>query len=267
MMNCKAPLVGIRGGGDLASGIAHRLFKAGFPIIITELANPRMVRRSVCFGEAVWEGKVEIEGVEARLIHSEVELEDVKRHHYIGILIDPEGQIFDKLPVQFLVDARMLKRNVADQRRQGRLVIGVGPGFCVGENVDLVIETMRGHTLGQVIYQGSALPDTGIPGIIAGESKRRLLKAPCCGIFQAEAELGKMVVENEVIGRVNDVPVKVLLSGKLRGLIRSGTEVKSGEKIGDCDPRGDKVDIYTISDKARAVGGGVLEAIVGKLLS
>ena len=267
MMNCKAPLVGIRGGGDLASGIAHRLFKAGFPIIITELANPRMVRRSVCFGEAVWEGKVEIEGVEARLIHSEVELEDVKRHRYIGILIDPEGQIFDKLPVQFLVDARMLKRNVADQRRQGRLVIGVGPGFCVGENVDLVIETMRGHTLGQVIYQGSALPDTGSPGIIAGESKRRLLKAPCCGIFRAEAELGKMVVENEVIGRVNDVPVKVLLSGKLRGLIRSGTEVKSGEKIGDCDPRGDKVDIYTISDKARAVGGGVLEAIVGKLLS
>ncbi len=267
MINYKAPLVGIRGGGDLASGIAHRLFRAGFPIVISELVNPRMVRRSVCFGEAVWEGKVQIEGVEARLISSETELQDVEQHHYIGILVDPEGKIFDKLQVRFLVDARMLKRKVADQRHPSRLVIGVGPGFCVGNNADRIIETMRGHTLGQVIYKGSALPDTGIPGTIAGESKRRLLKAPCNGIFQAKAELGKMVIEGEVIGWVNNIPVKVSLSGKLRGLIRSGTQVSFGEKIGDCDPRGDKVDIYTISDKARAVGGGVLEAIVGELFS
>ena len=265
MINYKVPLVGIRGGGDLASGIAHRLFRAGFPIIISELANPRMVRRSVCFGEDVWEGKVQIEDVEARLIHSEAELQGVEQHHYIGVVVDPEGKIFDKLQVRFLVDARMLKKEVADQRHPSRWVIGVGPGFCVGNNADCVIETMRGHTLGQVICQGCALPDTGIPGIIAGESKRRLLKAPCNGIFQAEAKLGKMVVEGEVIGWVNDIPVQVSLSGKLRGLIRNGTEVRLGEKIGDCDPRGDKVDIYTISDKARSVGGGVLEAVVGKL--
>ena len=195
MMNCNAPLVGIRGGGDLASGIAHRLFKAGFPIIITELANPRMVRRSVCFGEAVWEGKVEIEGVEARLIHSEVELEDVKRHRYIGILIDPEGQIFDKLPVQFLVDARMLKRNVADQRRQGRLVIGVGPGFCVGENVDLVIETMRGHTLGQVIYQGSALPDPEFQELLLAKVSVVFSKRLVVAFFKLKLSLEKWLLK------------------------------------------------------------------------
>lgn len=265
MANYKIPLVGIRGGGDLASGVAHRLFKAGFPVIMSELAHPRMVRRSVCFGEAVWEGQVAIEGVQAQLISSEDKLKGAEQHQYIGVIIDPEGQIFDKLSARFLVDARMLKKEVEDQRRSRRFVIGLGPGFCAGSNVDCVIETMRGHNLGRVIDQGGAIPDTGTPGVIAGESRRRLLKAPCRGIFQAEAELGKIVHEGEVVGRVNDIPVKVSLSGKLRGLIRSGTEVRLGEKIGDCDPRGEAVDIYTISDKARAIGGGVLEAVVGRI--
>ena len=265
MISYKAPLVGIRGGGDLASGIAHRLFRAGFPIIISELANPRMVRRSVCFGEAVWEKIVKIEEVEARLIQSEAEIEGVKQRRYIGVAVDPEGQIFDKLQVKFLVDARMLKNEVPDQRRHERFVIGLGPGFTAGVNVDKVIETMRGHTLGKVISQGAAIPNTGVPGVIAGESIRRLIKAPKQGIFKSAAELGQIVTEGDIVGWVDEVPVRVLLSGKLRGLIRSGIKVKQGEKIGDCDPRGEKVDIYTISDKARAIGGGVLEAISGEL--
>ena len=267
MINYKAPLVGIRGGGDLASGIAHRLFMAGFPIVISELANPRMVRRSVCFGEAVWENNVKIEGVEARLIQPGVDIEEIKQRRYIGVVVDPEGQIFDKLQVKFLVDARMLKNEVADQRHQNRFVIGLGPGFTAGVNVDKVIETMRGHTLGKVISQGAAIPNTGVPGVIAGESIRRLIKAPQQGIFKAVAELGQIVTEGDIVGWIDEIPVKVLLSGKLRGLIRSGTKVKQGEKIGDCDPRGEKVDIYTISDKARAIGGGVLEAIVGRIFS
>ncbi|MGM9992537.1 MAG: selenium-dependent molybdenum cofactor biosynthesis protein YqeB [Candidatus Bruticola sp.] len=266
-MHFKAPLVGIRGGGDLASGIAHRLFQAGFPLIISELEHPRMVRRSVCFGEAVWENKISIEKVEAVLIQSESQLSEVLARKYIGVAVDPEGKIFDKLNVPFLVDARMLKREIDDQRRPGRFVVGIGPGFTAGLNVDRVIETMRGHTLGKVIYSGQPLPNTGVPGIIAGESIRRLIKAPCCGVFRAEAELGQMVCEGQIVGWVNEKPVKVLLSGKLRGLIRNGTEVACGEKLGDCDPRGEKVDIYTISDKARAIGGGVLEAVLSQVFA
>lgn len=267
MIKYKAPLIGIRGGGDLASGIAYRLFQAGFPVLMSELSQPRMVRRSVCFGEAVWEKRVCIEGTEARLIQAESELEGLEKRCYIGVIVDPEGRIFDKMQVHFLVDARMLKKELSDQRRPDRFVIGLGPGFCAGGNVDCVIETMRGHTLGQVIYQGKALPNTGIPGIVAGESLRRLIKAPCQGIFQAEVELGQIVSEGQTVGRIGEIPVKVWLSGKLRGLIRSGTAVEVGEKLGDCDPRGEKVNICTISDKARAIGGGVLEAIVGRIFS
>ncbi|MGM9997931.1 MAG: selenium-dependent molybdenum cofactor biosynthesis protein YqeB [Candidatus Bruticola sp.] len=266
-MHFRAPLIGIRGGGDLASGIAHRLFQSGFPLIISELDCPRMVRRSVCFGEAVWEDRVTVEGVEAVLIRSDSQLKEVLEHKCIGVVVDPEGKIFENLNVPFLVDARMLKKEVDDQRRADRFVIGLGPGFTAGVNVDRVIETMRGHTLGKVIGSGQALPNTGVPGVIAGESLRRLIKAPCNGVFHAVAKLGQMVTEGQVVGRVNDRPVQVLLSGKLRGLIRSGTEVACGEKIGDCDPRGEKVDIYTISDKARAIGGGVLEAVLSQVFA
>ena len=268
MYNFKAPLIGIRGSGDLATGVAHRLFKAGFPVIMTELANPRMVRRSVSMGEAVWEGLVCVEGVTAKLLSqplTQQELQGILERQYVGVVVDPEAKSFEQLRIKFEVDARMLKKELPDQRRPGHFVIGLGPGFVAGENVDRVVETMRGITLGQVITKGSPIANTGVPGVVGGESLRRLLKAPKSGLFKACAKLGDLVKAGDTVAYVDDEPVKVLIDGKLRGLIRTGTLVKEREKVGDCDPRGESVDIYTISDKARAIGGGVLEAVVSQI--
>ena len=268
MYNFKAPLIGIRGSGDLATGVAHRLFKAGFPVIMTELANPRMVRRSVSMGEAVWEGLVCVEGVTAKLLSqplTQQELQGILERQYVGVVVDPEAKSFEQLRIKFEVDARMLKKELPDQRRPDHFIIGLGPGFVAGENIDRVVETMRGITLGQVITKGSPIANTGVPGVVGGESLRRLLKAPKSGLFKACAKLGDLVRAGDTVAYVDDEPVKVLIDGKLRGLIRTGTLVKEREKVGDCDPRGESVDIYTISDKARAIGGGVLEAVVSQI--
>ncbi len=268
MYNFKVPLIGIRGSGDLATGVAHRLFKAGFPVIMTELANPRMVRRSVSMGEAVWEGLVCVEGVTAKLLSqplTQQELQGILERQYVGVVVDPEAKSFEQLRIKFEVDARMLKKELPDQRRPDHFIIGLGPGFVAGENIDCVVETMRGITLGQVITKGSPIANTGVPGVVGGESLRRLLKAPKSGLFKACAKLGDLVRAGDTVAYVDDEPVKVLIDGKLRGLIRTGTLVKEREKVGDCDPRGESVDIYTISDKARAIGGGVLEAVVSQI--
>lgn len=264
------PLVIIRGGGDLATGAAYRLYKSGWPVLITELEKPRMVRRTVCMGEAVWDGNIEIEGVRAEKteLDSLVEtdggtsaaMDKILKREVIGVTVDPEGLSIKALRPHILVDARMTKLKAEDQRAEGRLTVGIGPGFEAGVNVDAVIETMRGITLGKVLYEGSAIPNTGVPGVVGGESIRRLLKAPAAGIFEAEARIGDLVKAGQLVGYVAGVPVYVQIDGLLRGLIRNGTEVKLDEKIGDCDPRGSKVDVYTISDKSRAIGGGVLEA-------
>ncbi|MBQ7529404.1 EF2563 family selenium-dependent molybdenum hydroxylase system protein [bacterium] len=264
----RLPLIVIRGGGDLASGVAYRLFRSGFPILMTEVAHPRMVRCSVSFGEAILSGSVFVEDVQARLIEgAPVEIESVLRREFIGVMIDPEGQIIDKLSPRVIVDARMLKVELEDQRRSNCAVIGLGPGFTAGENVDYVIETMRGITLGKVIDRGSAIANTGTPGVVAGESVRRLIRAPISGTFKAIKKLGDIVEAEDVVGYVDGVPVKVAIAGRLRGLIRDNIFVNSQEKLGDCDPRGEKVDIYTISDKSRAIGGGVLEAAMRYLFA
>lgn len=261
----RLPLIIIRGGGDLASGAAFRLFQSGFPVLMTELAAPRMVRRTVCFGEAIWDGISVIEGVTARRFDLGDDLTPVLERKCVGAVVDKEGESIQRLHPQAVVDARMLKSELPDQRFLAPCVIGLGPGFCAGGNVHFVIETMRGLTLGQVIGKGEPVPDTGVPGIIAGESSRRLIRAPKAGSFTGICKIGDLVEEGQTVGFIEGEPVRVSLSGRLRGLIRDGIIAGEQEKIGDVDPRGEQVDVHTVSDKSRAVGGGVLEAVMRHL--
>jgi len=251
------PLVVLRGGGDLASGVAHRLFVSGFPVVILELPQPRMIRRTVSFAEAVYRGQVRVEGVSARRVEDPLACPGE-----IPVLLDPEADTLRGLEPGVLVDARMLKANRGTCREQAPVVVGLGPGFQAGQDVDFVVETQRGHELGRVLLEGAAQPDTGIPGVLGGESSRRVVRAPGAGLFRVEREIGCLVQRGERLGRVGSSPVLSPLDGLLRGLLHDGLEVRAGEKIADVDPRGHQVDVHTLSDKSRAVGGGVLEAIM-----
>lgn len=252
----------IRGGGDLASGIAHRLYQCGFPVVILEIPSPTVIRRTVAFAQAVYDGQAKVEGVTALLVSTPGEALQKMSEGFIPVIVDPSGQFVPELHPLALVDAIIAKRNIGTHKGQAPIVIGVGPGFTAGKDVDAVIETSRGHDLGRVIYHGEALPDTGIPGDIAGYTIERIIRAPATGIFRGQVEIGSSVEEGQVLGKVNDSQVLAPLAGILRGLIAQGTHVKQGMKIGDVDPRGKKEYCYTISDKARAIGGGVLEAIL-----
>ncbi|MFZ5755100.1 MAG: selenium-dependent molybdenum cofactor biosynthesis protein YqeB [Bacillota bacterium] len=252
----------IRGGGDLATGIAHRLFQSGFPVVILEIPQPTVIRRTVAFAQSVYDGQTTIEGVTAVLVSTPGEALEKMTEGFIPVLIDPFGQHIPQLHPLALVDAIIAKRNLGTYRGQAPIVIGVGPGFAAGKDVDAVIETSRGHDLGRVIYQGEALPDTGIPGDIGGFTVERIIRAPGTGVFQGLVEIGSSVEKDQIIGEVHGSPVLAPITGIVRGIIAQGAHVKQGMKIGDVDPRGKKEYCYTISDKARAIGGGVLEAIL-----
>ncbi len=254
-------LVIIRGGGDLATGVAVRLFRAGFPVMILEIERPTVIRLPVSFARAIYEGKVIVEDVEAVLIPSWEKAEEIIKKGKIPVLIDPKGNCIEKLSPTVLVDAILAKRNLGTRKDQAPLVIGLGPGFTAGEDVDVVIETKRGHNLGRVYYQGQAVPDTGVPGEIGGESKRRLLRAPAEGKIVPLHQIGDLVKAGEIIAEVEGVPLKAEISGVLRGLIYSQSWVVRGMKVGDIDPRGVREYCFTVSDKARSIGGAVLEAI------
>lgn len=264
-MKLKNILVIIRGGGDLASGIAVRLFRAGFNIIILETLHPLAIRLPVSFASAVFEGSCQIENIKGILAETYDEADQIINDNKIAILIDPIGRSFEYYKQFVLIDAIMAKRNLGTNKEQAPLVIGIGPGFEAGIDVDAVIETKRGHYLGRVIYQGSALPDTGIPGEIAGESDKRLLRAPAEGLMIPEHQIGDLVQENDVIATVNGIPLTARLSGVLRGLIYPNTPVTEGMKVGDIDHRGIKDYCFTVSDKALSIGGGTLEAICSYL--
>lgn len=255
------PRVVVRGGGDLGTGVAHRLFMAGFPVLLLELPQPRMIRHTVCFGEAVYRGEHRVEEVVARLCR------DLPEGDWDGIpvLVDPGGERLEALAPGVLVDARMLKGNHGTRRDQAPVVIGLGPGFTAGVDVDFVVETHRGHDLGRVLAEGAALPDTGIPGTLGGESSRRVVRAPAAGVFRPQRLLGETVASGDCLGRVGETPVHSALAGLLRGILHEGLEVRAGEKLADVDPRGPEVDVHTLSDKARAVAGGVLEAAMRAL--
>jgi xanthine dehydrogenase accessory factor len=260
----KKVLTVIRGAGDLASGVAHRLYKAGFQVIMTDLAQPTVIRRKVAFAEAIYEGTTQVEGITGRLSTFET-CQKVLAQGEIPVLVDPLAEIINYLKPQVVIDAILAKKNIGTNINLAPVVIALGPGFTAPEDAHAVIETQRGHFLGKVIYKGSALPNTGVPGEIKGKTEERVLRAPCSGVFASCVEIGDLVKKDQVVGEVAKMPVLSSLDGVVRGLLKSGLEVNQGMKIGDVDPRGEKTHCFTISDKARALGGAVLEAMLNLL--
>lgn len=250
----------IKGAGDLATGVAVRLHRAGFRVIMTEREHPTVVRRTVSFAESVPEGHATVEGIEAVLAKGLAEIPRLLDSGRVAVVVDPRARIREGLKPELLVDAIMAKRNLGTRISDAPAVIALGPGFCAGRDVHAVVETMRGHALGRVILDGEALPNTGIPGEIGGYGVERLLRAPTAGLFVAERAIGDSVQVGDTIGAVGDSPVRARLAGVLRGLLRSGIEVTPGFKLGDIDPRADRAHCFTVSDKAFAIAGGVLEA-------
>ncbi len=254
-------LVIVKSGGDIATGIAHRLFRSGFSVVITEVAQPTVIRRTVAFAEAVYSGVVTVEGVTAkRVLLSEVQ--DCLKQGIIPVLIDPQAVCVTVLNPCAVIDAILAKKNTGTSRQDAPLVIGIGPGFVAGEDVHAVIETMRGHDLGRIILQGAARPNTGVPGAIGGYTTERVLRAPAAGIFTGAKTIGDRVAAGDVIGWVDHEPAYAAIGGILRGILHDGLQVEKGLKIGDVDPRCQPENCLTISDKARAIGGGVLEALL-----
>ena len=250
----------VKGGGDLASGVVHRLHRAGLKVMVTELSQPTVIRRAVAFAAAMHEDAVEIEGVVGRRAVSVGEALLSLEDDEVPVLSDPEGEMVFQWRPNVLVDGIMAKRNIGTKISDAPVVIALGPGFVAGVDVHAVIETKRGHHLGRVILEGSAAPDTGIPGEVMGYALERVLRAPCAGIFRGERRIGDRVEAGEVVAYIGSSPVVAGISGVIRGLLADGLLVSEGMKVGDVDPRGVKEHCFTISDKARAIGGGVLEA-------
>jgi xanthine dehydrogenase accessory factor len=268
-------LILIKGAGDLASGIALRLFHAGLEIVMTEIAAPLAVRRTVSFSQAVYDGITKVEEVCAILAKNKNDIKNILEKKQIAVIVDPSAAIVNQLKPIVLIDAIMAKKNTGTSINDAPVVIGVGPGFSAGLDCHAVVETMRGHTLGRVITQGSALPNTGIPGEIGGATVERLLRAGADGIFKAKAEIGDTVKKGDVVAEVifadggvsggtdsGAASVYAGIDGIVRGLLPSGIAVTRGMKAGDIDPRCEKAHCFTVSDKALAVGGGVLEALM-----
>lgn len=258
-------LVLIRGAGDLATGVAARLHRAGFPLVMTEVQHPTVIRRTVALAEAVFEGQAQVEDLVARRAEAPDAVKDLIAAGTIPVLVDPELRHLPALCPQVLVDATLAKRNLGLSLSLAPLVVGVGPGFTAGKDVHAVIESQRGHFLGRVYWRGSALPDTGTPGPIAGYSAERVVRAPATGIFRGERAIGDSVQADQRLGQVDAVPVLAPISGVLRGLLHDGLRVRTGMKIGDVDPRDVRDHCWTISDKALAIGGGVLEVVLSWL--
>jgi xanthine dehydrogenase accessory factor len=253
----------IKGGGEQASGVAHRLFRSNFKICITEIPNPRAVRREVAFCEAVYEGENGVEGVVAKRVGSQEEIFEVWKENKIPLLVDPQATVRDYLKPDILIDGTMAKTNLGLTKIiDAPLVIALGPGFWAGRDAHLVIETNRGHNLGRVVTEGETEKFTGVPEVIGGFGIERVLRSPRAGRFISYKKIGDYVQEDEIVGEVDCLPVKARIKGILRGLIRNGLDVRERQKLGDVDPRGVKESCYTISDKARAIGGGVLEGIL-----
>lgn len=261
MLFSRVPVI-VRGGGDLASGVVYRLVKAGFPVLVIELERPLAIRRAVAFASAVFEGRVTVEGLTARRVAHPGEIAQVQAAGEVPVLVDPGGASIGALRPAVVVDARLAKRNLGTAQSDAPLVIGLGPGFTAGDDCHAVIETNRGHFLGRVLWQGSAEPDTGRPGSVQGRTLDRVLRAPCAGTVVPLAAIGDAVRAGDVLATVSGQEVRAPFDGVLRGLIHPSVPVTAGLKIGDVDPRGTREHCFTISEKALAIGGGVLEAIL-----
>ncbi len=256
-------LIIVRGGGDIASGIIHKLYKCGFKIVILETDQPTSIRREVCFSEAVYDKIKTVEEVTCKLANNTQEIDTILKENNIPVIIDTKGEYIQKLKPLAVVDSILAKRNLGTNKSMAPITIGVGPGFNALEDVDCVIETMRGHNLGRIIYQGSAIPNTGIPGIIKGISKERVIYSNTNGTIKTIKNIGEVVKQNEVIAYINETPVLATIDGVLRGIIKNNLYVKENLKIADIDPRLEEIqNSYTISDKARTIAGAVVEAIL-----
>lgn len=255
-------IVLIKGAGDLASGVAVRLYRCGYRLVMTEIPHPLMVRRTVSFGEAVCDGVTQVEGIQAVRAENCSRAREILADGKIPVLVDPEAACKQELRPAVLIDAIMAKVNTGTTINDAPLVIALGPGFTAGVDCHAVVETNRGHHLGRVIYQGCAEPNTGQPGEIGGKSTERLLRAPVAGVVEAQNKIGDRVSEGQIVAHVDDAPVYALTSGVLRGMIRGGVRVDAGTKIGDVDPRAVYAHCFEVSDKGLAIAGGVLEAML-----
>lgn len=284
-MNLDKAIAIVRGGGDLGTGAALRLQRAGWRVLVTELAKPLVIRRGAALAAAIYDGAIELENTVGVKIDRVAEADRIWASDRLPVLIDPTRSAVAALQPPVIVDAIMAKRNLGTRRDDAPIVIALGPGFTAGADCHAVIETQRGHNLGRVYYQGAAAADTGTPGKLGGEDALRVLRAPTDGVFYGQRKIGEAVKADEVIGRVIAVDVSLTdsaawrlsavdrdssrplgtvirtqIAGVLRGILHDGLTVGAGTKIADVDPRAEVSYCFTVSDKAWAVGGGVLEA-------
>lgn len=302
MIYLKDSLVVVRGGGDLATGTIHKLHRCGFPVVVLESRKPSAIRRYVAFSEAVYEGTMTVEGITCRYagdidgsvytdisgdrseLHAaentvketiEKNIKEIMNNGEIPLFTDPEGTLIDLLRPWAVVDAILAKKNLGTSMDMAPVTVALGPGFTAGIDVKIVVETKRGHDLGRLIYEGAAVPNSGVPGLIGGYGKERVNHAEAAGVIYGVRRISDLVEAGETIavirtadedGRAGQVEVKAAIKGVLRGLIRDGYEVTKGFKIADVDPReSEKKNCFTISDKARCIAGGVAEALMSEL--
>jgi xanthine dehydrogenase accessory factor len=254
----------IKGGGEMASGVVQRLVRSGFRVCVTEIPEPLAVRRRVSFCEAVFAGQTEVEGLIGRRVSNKEEVQRCWVAGEVPVVIDPTCTIRKSLSPDVLVDAILAKRNTGTVIGDAPLVIGMGPGFRAGRDVHIVIETKRGHNLGRIIEEGEAQPDTGIPGDIGGYTWERVLRSPTAGSFRGKKQIGDLIEKGNIVAEVEGVPLKATISGVLRGILHDGLTTNLNMKVGDVDPRATRENCVTVSEKARAIAGAVLEAIMRK---
>lgn len=253
------PLVIIRGGGDLATGVVQKLHRAGIRLLVLESARPTAIRRNVALCDTVFDGTAQVEDIFCRLVEGEEQMKACHRKNEVPLMVDPEAACIGALRPRAVIDAIIAKRNLGTHRNMAPITIALGPGFQAGVDVDVVVETMRGHNLGRLIFEGTALPNTGVPGMVGGEAELRVIHAPMDGTIRHIKTIGDIVHKDEPLFLIDQHFITAPFTGRLRGLIRNGYQIPKGMKIADIDPRTD-VDWNTISDKARALGGGALEA-------
>lgn len=258
----------IKSAGEMASGVAVRLRRSGFRhILMLETAAPTSVRRTVCFSEAVYDGEQEVEGIIARRVDRNEDIASFWRAGHLAVAVDPEWRLLPFMKPEISVDAILAKRNLGTAISEAPLVVALGPGFMAGRDAHRVVETQRGHSLGRVLREGAAEANTGIPGDIGGYTRERVLRAPADGVVESHREIGEQVDAGDVVCSVGGISVRAEVAGLLRGCIRPGLDVKAGTKIGDIDPRGDPANCRTVSEKARAIGGAVLETVCEHLFA
>ena len=255
----------IRGAGDLATGIALRLYRSGFDIVMSDIAVPTTVRRTVAFSPAVYTGETSVEGITGKICENISMIDTVMESGCIPVVVDPSGEIMKEYKPDIIVDAIIAKTNIGTKITDADIVIGVGPGFEAGVDCHAVVETKRGHNLGRVIWSGSAYPNTGVPGNIGGYTVERIIRATADGVFSAKVNIGDYVKAGDLLAYCDETPVYANIDGIVRGLLQDGVKVKKGMKSGDVDPRAEKEYCFSVSDKASAIGGGVLEAILSKI--